>query len=131
MSVKTIYAGPFVHSESSTKLDICLTGAIGVDETGKISFVKRDVKDAKDVAKQELGWEDAKIVQIGKLEFFFPGFIGKCGRCWAGKMHMTTNEIRYSHSCVSVPKCRYLWQIYTFGLAQQIYVPARSILPGP
>jgi guanine deaminase len=73
---KTIYAGPFVHSESPSKLDICLTGAIGVDENGKIAFVQRDVSDAKAIAAKEPGWEEAKIVQIGKLDFFFPGFIG-------------------------------------------------------
>jgi guanine deaminase len=75
-SEKTIYVGTFVHSESPTKLDICKTGAIGVDESGKIAFVLRDVEDPSTISSKEPGWEDAKIVKIGKLEFFFPGFIG-------------------------------------------------------
>ncbi len=41
---KTIYIGPFVHSESLTELDICPNGMIGVDEAGKIAFIRRDVK---------------------------------------------------------------------------------------
>jgi hypothetical protein len=71
---KTIYFGPFVHSESPSKLDICLTGAIGVEPSGKIAFVRRDVDDPS--AFKEPGWEDAHTVKIGKLDFFFPGFIG-------------------------------------------------------
>lgn len=72
---KTLYIGPFVHSESLKQLDICLNGVIGVGEDGKIAFIRRDLKGAQ--IPVEDGWEDAKVVRIGGVGFFFPGFIGE------------------------------------------------------
>ncbi|KAJ9659889.1 hypothetical protein H2201_007148 [Coniosporium apollinis] len=74
---RTVYVGPFVHSQSLQKLDICPTGAIGVDETGKIAFVERDVKDIGDVipVTQKHGWQNSQIVRTKDNGFFFPGFI--------------------------------------------------------
>lgn len=77
---KTVYIGPFVHSISLQELDICSSGAIGVDETGKISFVDRDVpasnEDSYDARKGD-GWTAAKVVRVKGNGFFFPGFIGE------------------------------------------------------
>lgn len=72
----TIYVGPFVHSKSLQELDICQMGAIGVDGTGKIAFVERDVTDVDSIS-QKSGWNTAKIVRIQDNGFFFPGFIGE------------------------------------------------------
>ncbi|EON67788.1 guanine deaminase [Coniosporium apollinis CBS 100218] len=74
---RTVYVGPFVHSQSLQKLDICPTGAIGVDENGKIAFVERDVKDVGDVipVTQKYGWQNSQIVRIKDNGFLFPGFI--------------------------------------------------------
>lgn len=72
---KTIYVGPFVHSVSLQELEICTDAAIGVDESGKIAFVERDVQDSGSVTSKE-GWKDAKIVRLQENSFFFPGFIG-------------------------------------------------------
>jgi guanine deaminase len=72
---RAIYAGTFVHNKSPTELDICVRGAIGVDEKGKIAFVKRDVEDY-DSLKTLPGWEQAKITVLTSTSFFFPGFIG-------------------------------------------------------
>lgn len=71
---KTFYIGPFVHCESPTELDICPNGMIGVDERGKIAFINRSHK-GKRIPFEE-GWEDAKVVRINGMGFFFPGFIG-------------------------------------------------------
>ncbi len=71
---KTIYIGPFVHSESLTDLDICPNGMIGVNEAGKIAWILRDIKGRRMPDGQ--GWEEAKIVRIQDHGFFFPGFIG-------------------------------------------------------
>lgn len=71
---KTIYIGPFVHSDSLTELDVCPHGMIGVNELGKISFILRDMK-GRQMPSDE-GWEQAKIVRIQVHGFFFPGFIG-------------------------------------------------------
>ncbi|OCK73284.1 guanine deaminase [Lepidopterella palustris CBS 459.81] len=71
---KTIYLGPFVHSQSLAELEICTQGAIGVDEKGTIAFVERDVTEAIAVAKHE-GWESAELVRVQDNGFFFPGFI--------------------------------------------------------
>jgi len=70
---KTIYLGPFVHSKTLNELDICTTGAIGVDESGKISFIDRDVPLTDYTAPPP--WSTAKIIRITDTGFFFPGFI--------------------------------------------------------
>jgi guanine deaminase len=72
---RAIYAGTFVHCKTSTELDICVRGAIGVDEKGKIAFVKRDVEDY-DSLKAIPGWEQAKLNILTSTSFYFPGFIG-------------------------------------------------------
>lgn len=72
---KTIYLGAFVHSVSLQKLEICTTGAIGVDETGKIAFIERSAQLA-DYTSKTSGWESAQVVPIRDNGFFFPGFIG-------------------------------------------------------
>ncbi|GAB7339530.1 hypothetical protein MBLNU457_6143t1 [Dothideomycetes sp. NU457] len=70
---KTIYLGPFVHSKTLNELDICTTGAIGVDESGKISFIDRDASLTNYTAPSS--WSTAKIIRITDTGFFFPGFI--------------------------------------------------------
>jgi len=72
---KAIYLGAFVHSASLKELDICTTGAIGVDESGKIAFVDRNA-DLDAYSCQKAGWEQTDIVRIRDNGFFFPGFIG-------------------------------------------------------
>ncbi|KAH7380137.1 hypothetical protein BKA66DRAFT_465818 [Pyrenochaeta sp. MPI-SDFR-AT-0127] len=74
---KTIYLGPFVHSTSLAELEICERGAIGVEETGVISFVERDVSPdgIEELKSRKEGWEEARIVSIEGNGFFFPGFI--------------------------------------------------------
>ena len=71
---KTLYIGTFIQCESPTKLDICPNGMIGVGENGKIAFILRSVK-GQQFPTQE-GWEQAKVVRIQDVGFFFPGFIG-------------------------------------------------------
>jgi guanine deaminase len=72
MALKTIYVGPVIQCKSLTELDINLDGSIGVDESGKVSFVTRDHSTWSDP-----GWSDANVVHLGKNEFLFPGFIGE------------------------------------------------------
>lgn len=70
--VRTIYAGPFIHSKSLQELDICKDGSIWVDEEGKIVFVDGNA----DTLNNRPGWEQAKLVRVPEGAFFFPGFIG-------------------------------------------------------
>ncbi|KAH7077883.1 hypothetical protein BKA63DRAFT_273995 [Paraphoma chrysanthemicola] len=72
---KTIYLGPFVHSQSLTELEISEQGAIGVDEKGVIAFVEKSNPDVEDIKSKDPTWKDAKIVKITGNGFFFPGFI--------------------------------------------------------
>jgi guanine deaminase len=72
---KQIFIGPFVHCKSQHEFDICEGGAIGVDETGKIAFIERDVSDADSVAKKH-GWQSFEVVKLRDQGFYFPGFIG-------------------------------------------------------
>ncbi|KAF2167290.1 hypothetical protein M409DRAFT_22717 [Zasmidium cellare ATCC 36951] len=71
---KTLYIGPFIHSDSLTTLDIAVNGMIGVDEHGTIAFIRRDMKGKQ--LPTEPGWEESKIVRLNARHgFFFPGFI--------------------------------------------------------
>ncbi|KAI7009657.1 WD domain-containing protein [Hortaea werneckii] len=70
---KTIYAGTLIHCRSLTELKICPNGAIGVDESGKIAFVRQSVDETP--VPSDDGWKDAKVVQTPENGFFFPGFI--------------------------------------------------------
>jgi guanine deaminase len=73
---RTVYIGPFVHSESLQDLDICQNGVIGVDELGKIAFIERAGNDSVDAAEKH-GWDSYDVVRITDNGFFFPGFVGK------------------------------------------------------
>ena len=73
--VRTIFFGPFVHCKTLQEVDICEHGAIGVDETGIIAFIEREVQELDPVVKKH-GWEDCRVVRIYDSGFFFPGFIG-------------------------------------------------------
>jgi guanine deaminase len=72
----TIYLGAFVHSTSLTTLDICPSGAIGVDSTGTISFVEKESHDIQALQSQYPDFSTARIVKVpSPNSFFFPGFI--------------------------------------------------------
>jgi guanine deaminase len=76
-AARTVYFGPFVHCTIFGEIDICESGAIGVDEEGVIAFLDRDVKfEVLDELVKTHGWEDCKVVRIYDSGFFFPGFIG-------------------------------------------------------
>lgn len=72
---KTLYFGAFVQSSKPTQLEICETGAIGVDVTGKIVFIERDISDVQTVLDKH-SFQHARIVKVPGSGFFFPGFIG-------------------------------------------------------
>ncbi|KAF2153300.1 guanine deaminase [Myriangium duriaei CBS 260.36] len=74
MPQKTVYLGPFVHTTPNRDLDICESGAVGVDEQGKIAFIERSVSQDGSYSPKQ-GWESAKVVKIRGQGFFFPGFI--------------------------------------------------------
>jgi guanine deaminase len=73
---KTIYRGAFVHCASLNDLDICENGSIGVDESGKIAFILRDVGEGPQHLP-DCGWEQAEVIRVKDEGFFFPGFIGR------------------------------------------------------
>lgn len=72
---KTVYVGPVIQCKSLSELNICLDGAIGVDENGKIAWVTREQP-----AGLEKEWQEARWIYLGENEFFFPGFIGETRR---------------------------------------------------
>jgi hypothetical protein len=93
---KTIYIGPFVHCKTLQELDICTTGAIGVNESGVIEFIERNVKSLDDLAPRD-GWKDAKRVMIRDNGFFFPGFIGRLiiSAPWDGPIRWSAQHRRH------------------------------------
>lgn len=72
---KAIYLGAFVHSTSLTQLEICPQAAIGVDETGVIAFVEKNISNIDEIKSQKPEWTSAQIIKIPDTGFFFPGFI--------------------------------------------------------
>ncbi|KAH9871865.1 hypothetical protein J1614_006123 [Plenodomus biglobosus] len=74
---RTIYTGPFVHSASLSKLEICEKAAIGVDENGIIAFVEKITEGGSiaGIKSRQEGWLDAQVVSIEGVGFYFPGFI--------------------------------------------------------
>lgn len=70
---RTIYTGPFIHSVSLTDLEICESGAIGVDENGIIAFVEKELD--LEAVQEKHSWQDATLVCLKGNAFFFPGFI--------------------------------------------------------
>ncbi|KAI8937040.1 hypothetical protein NX059_006260 [Plenodomus lindquistii] len=74
---RTIYTGPFIHSASLTKLEICEKAAIGVDENGTIAFIEKNLDggNVEDVKSRQEGWSDARVVDVEGTGFYFPGFI--------------------------------------------------------
>ena len=77
-TMKNIYIGPFVHSLSLKKLEVCPDGAIGVDESGFIAFVERDGSRHIEAIRAREGWKDAKLHHTTGRGFYIPGFIGMC-----------------------------------------------------
>lgn len=76
----TIYTGAFAHSISLSALEICENGAIGVDSTGTIAFIERNLSSSTSLSelKHSKGpsWHSAQIISIpSNAGFFFPGFI--------------------------------------------------------
>jgi guanine deaminase len=72
---KTIYVGPFVHSTSLTSLEICSTGALGVDEDGLIQFVEKAFQNIDEVKSKHPSYSSARTIQLPNNAFLFPGFV--------------------------------------------------------
>lgn len=73
---RAIFVGTFIHCRTIQQLDICVRGAIGVEQ-GKITFFEREVKDVAKTARDH-GWEQFDVITATDTQFFFPGFIGNC-----------------------------------------------------
>ena len=80
MAHAIVYYGTFIHSVSLTELEVLANTLVGVDETGVIRFVEKDVEKANvnDVRErhQAREWEVVSMAGDGS-EFWFPGFVGE------------------------------------------------------
>jgi guanine deaminase len=66
------FHGTVYHSLGLREFE-CLTGAlIGVDSTGVIAFVERNVTDPAETLKKK-GWQDVELWTLAKGEFLIPG----------------------------------------------------------
>jgi hypothetical protein len=122
---KTIYLGAFAHCTSLQEVEICESGAIGVDSNGKIAFIERDIVDipAYQLRERKDGWEKAKVVQIQDQGFFFPGFIGKGCHPFTDELSKTDVMFnRYTYPRLSISKLWHLRQIDVTGLAQHLHI---------
>lgn len=77
---KTVYYGTFIHSLSLSNLDISPSGAIGVDESGRIAFIERNASALQEILTKYPEWAEdgGRVVRAKKGGFFFPGFVGEC-----------------------------------------------------
>lgn len=97
---RTVFVGTFIHCKTLQQLDICVKGAIGVDQ-GRITFFEREVEDVTAVAHNH-GWEHFDIITANDTQFFVPGFIGKCGGMKPLPGEVLIRISRYTYSCPSV-----------------------------
>jgi guanine deaminase len=72
---KTIYLGAFAHSTSLSTLEICPSGAIGVDSNGTIAFIEKNPYTPEEIKKSHPEFQDARTIKLPGQGFFFPGFI--------------------------------------------------------
>lgn len=125
---RSLFVGTFVHCKGLQELDICLRGAIGVDEQGKIAFIERDIDDIKTIT-QAHGWEGSDITTARSSQFFFPGFVGKQSLQTHVRKCVQLDSIRYTHPCPAISECWHIWKFHPSRLAEQIYLPY-GIFPG-
>ncbi|KAI5477118.1 guanine deaminase [Pseudohyphozyma bogoriensis] len=73
---RRIFHGAIVHSLSLTEIEYLPSALLGVNQSGTIAFLDRDVPSSSVKAKvAEHGWEGAEVVVVKKGEFLCPGFI--------------------------------------------------------
>ncbi|GAA5855409.1 hypothetical protein JCM8547_007815 [Rhodosporidiobolus lusitaniae] len=70
------FYGTAVHSRSLTDIEYLQDALLGVDESGVIAFVEKEVPaEEVDGQLQQRGWEGVEVVRLRKGEFLIPGFI--------------------------------------------------------
>lgn len=120
---RTVYVGRFIHCKSLDELETL--SLVAVDEFGKIVAVDGQVeKNAISSTVDRLGWEikTTFVHKAADRQFYFPGFIGDSLQCFG--IHITCLTLfRYSHPCVSVSQCGYIWQIYSSRLVEHLHFP--------
>uniref|UniRef100_A0A4W4FXG7 Guanine deaminase n=1 Tax=Electrophorus electricus TaxID=8005 RepID=A0A4W4FXG7_ELEEL len=95
-------AGSFVHSTRDAALEILNDFVLGVDKSGKITFIE----EGKNVDRlaQEQGFNTADVENLGPGEFFMPGMVDT---------HIHASQYTYMGTALDLPLLQWL-NTYTF-----------------
>ncbi|XP_048360174.1 guanine deaminase [Sphaerodactylus townsendi] len=97
-----IFRGSFVHSSSTSPLDILHGHLLGVEESGKIAFLK-PVEEQEKLAKK-WGFKSSEIRELNNNEFFMPGLVDT---------HIHAPQYAFSGTRVDLPLLQWL-KAYTY-----------------
>lgn len=74
---KRVFYGTLVHALSLTEIEYLENALLGVDESGVIAFVERDVSSAPEIDQrlEAHGWSrhGVHVVELKRSEFLMPG----------------------------------------------------------
>uniref|UniRef100_A0A8C5AYL1 Guanine deaminase n=1 Tax=Gadus morhua TaxID=8049 RepID=A0A8C5AYL1_GADMO len=97
-----VFRGTFVHSTQEEALVILEDALLGVDSTGKISFVEKGPELEKVSAK--FGFNPSAVTQLSPQEFFMPGLVDT---------HIHAAQYSFAGTALDLPLLDWL-QTYTF-----------------
>src|SRR3954462_228756 len=75
--ISKVFYGTLIHSLSLTNLEILQNTLLGVDISGKIAFLEKNVLDEKtlnDIISQ-WGFPEQEVIRLSKRQFLMPGFV--------------------------------------------------------
>uniref|UniRef100_A0A4W4FXI5 Amidohydrolase-related domain-containing protein n=1 Tax=Electrophorus electricus TaxID=8005 RepID=A0A4W4FXI5_ELEEL len=100
--IARVYRGSFVHSTRDAALEILNDFVLGVDKSGKITFIE----EGKNVDRlaQEQGFNTADVENLGPGEFFMPGMVDT---------HIHASQYTYMGTALDLPLLQWL-NTYTF-----------------
>ena len=142
-----LFIGTFIHSKKLDELEYLHDTAVCVDRSGRIVAVEPqcDRRKAEEVLYPRLGWRapDVDVLVAEDGQFFFPGFIGKCGpaplpqiatsarsRPEPALTYHAPRHHRHARARAPIPERGHLRQIDAAGLAEHVHVPDGGVHVG-
>ncbi|XP_010636745.1 guanine deaminase [Fukomys damarensis] len=102
-----IFRGTFVHSTSTSPMEVLRDHLLGVSDSGKIEFLEEACQQEK-LAK-EWGFKSSDVKELSHHEFFIPGLVDT---------HIHAPQYAFAGSNVDLPLLEWL-KIYTFPTEQK------------
>ncbi|RIA99300.1 hypothetical protein C1645_747370 [Glomus cerebriforme] len=75
--ISKVFYGTLIHSLSLTNLEILQNTLLGIDSSGKIAFIEKNVLDENTLNNIISQWEfpQQEVIRLSKRQFLLPGFI--------------------------------------------------------